>query len=444
MPATSEDAPNSSSDELDSDDQISSEGGRGKRGIKRDTTSSTLIDRVVLEKRDKFQPSAYAQSYGDYEEDEEWTVLSPRGNRDESTTLLGPKRSCFSSIRRHIGFLMCFLALLTFVMAMLVCVVWAVPGIFTDTFIIAPNDTVMAAHEVDTRDTDNILYTLSSLTDEIVNSSESLVIYNGTCNGLRASSVEVHINDTVRLSEAGVMRFAIGRVYLAPASTLDYTIKLSLSSSKVPSDCFATLHLFKDYFDFKSFLSSNNTNQAASSYNFCINSTIHFTLVVKDSPSYYFFALYTANRGQVESVNIQASGTIFYYDPSSFLLNKICHIIPSVNSSCTVPTGHQTYYASVCLLITRGIPYIPGTDPNTIATIAMSNSNPGASGSDDNNDDIIQLKRKVTTYWGINRAAVFVCLFVPMMISCCVLTILTPRRANYGSYIWINRKKPLN
>ena len=89
MPATSEDALSSSSDELDSDDQISSEGGRGRRN-KRDSISSTLIDRVVLEKREKFQPSAYAQSYGDHEEDEEWTVLSPRGNRDESTTLLGP------------------------------------------------------------------------------------------------------------------------------------------------------------------------------------------------------------------------------------------------------------------------------------------------------------------------------------------------------------------
>ena len=88
MPATSEDALSSSSEELDNDDQISSEGGRGRRN-KRDSTSSTLIDRVVLEKREKFQPSPYAQSYGDQEEDEEWTVLSPRGN-NESTTLLGP------------------------------------------------------------------------------------------------------------------------------------------------------------------------------------------------------------------------------------------------------------------------------------------------------------------------------------------------------------------
>lgn len=314
-----------------------------------------------------------------------------------------------------------------------------------DTFVIAPNDTVMAAHEVDTRDTDNILYTLTSLTDETANSSESLVIYNGTCNGLKASSVEVHINDTVELSVVEIERYAVGRLYLAPASTLDYTIKLSLSPSKVPSDCFATLHLFNDYFNFKSFLNSNDTSQAMKGYDFCNSSTVNFTLVVKDSPSYYFFALYTANRGQVESVNIQASGTIFYYDPSSFLLNKICHIIPSVNSSCTVPTGHQTYYAKVCLLITRGTPYIPGTDPDTIATIAMSNSNPDDTNSNDkNNDDIIQLDRKVTTYWGINRAAVFVCLFVPMLISCCVLSILTPRRANYGSYIWVNRKKPLN
>ena len=336
---------------------------------------------------------------------------------------------------------MCFLALLTFVMAMLVCVVWAVPGIFTDMLVVAPNDTVMAAYQVDTRDTDNIQYALSSLIDgEVTNSSESLAIYNGTCDGLTASSVEVHINDSVDVS-AEIQRIAVGRLYLAPDSTLDYTVKLSLSSSKDHPDCFATLHVFKNYDGFTSFLNSNDTNQVILSYNFCNNNTVNFTLVVKDKSSYYFFALYAANRGQVESANVQASGTIFYYDDSSFLLNKVCHITPAINSSCTVPTGHQTDYADVCLLITRGTPYIPGTDPDTIITIAMGNSN---AGDTNNNDDIIQLNRKVTTYWGLNRTAVFVCLFVPLLISCCVLTILTPRRANYGSYIWVNRKKPLN
>jgi hypothetical protein len=341
---------------------------------------------------------------------------------------------------------MCFLALLTFTMAMLVCIIWTVPGIFTDTLIIAPNDTVMAAYQIDTRDTDNVLYTLSSLMGdgEASNSnrySESLVVYNGTCSGLKASSVEVHINDSVDVS-AEIERISVSRLYLVADSTLDYIVKLSLSSGgKAPSDCFATLQVFNDYFNFKSFLDSNDTSQAISSYNFCNNSTINFTLVVKDKPAhYYFFALYTANRGQVTSVNIQASGTIFYYDIESFLLNKVCHLVPPTNSSCKVQTGHQTDNADVCLLITRGTPYIPGTDPdtdtdtNTITTVAVGNDN----------DDIIQFERKRTTYWGLNRAAVFVCLFVPLLISCCVLTILTPRRANYGSYIWISRKKPLN
>lgn len=340
---------------------------------------------------------------------------------------------------------MCFLALLTFIMAMLICVVWAVPGVFTDTLIIAPNDTVMAAYEVDTRDTHNIQYALSSMTSgEATSNAETLVIYNGTCDGLKASSVEVHINDSVDVS-AEIERLAVGRLYLATHSTLDYTVKLSLLSDKAPSDCFATLHIFKSYDSFNSFLDSNDTSQAVLSHDFCNNSTINFTLVVQDDedePSrYYFFGLYAANHGQVKSVNVQASGTIFYYDVSSFLLNKVCHIIPSINSSCKVPTGHVTDYANVCLLITRGTPYIPGTDPDTIATVAMGN---GIAADTGNNNDIIQLKRKVTTYWGLNRAAVFVCLFVPLLISCCVLTILTPRRANYGSYIWVNRKKPLN
>lgn len=144
MPATSEDALSSSSDdELDNDDdQISPGGGRMSR---KGSTSSTLIDRVVQEKRDKFQPSPYAKSYGDYEGDEEWTHLLARDHRDDdddlmtstgpvSATCINPmhaqlfstqltymymymyqgviskllysllqKRSLFSSIRRHIG-----------------------------------------------------------------------------------------------------------------------------------------------------------------------------------------------------------------------------------------------------------------------------------------------------------------------------------------------------
>ena len=142
MPATSEDALSSSSDdELDNDDdQISPGGGRMSR---KGSTSSTLIDRVVQEKRDKFQPSPYAKSYGDYEGDEEWTHLLARDHRDDDDDLMistGPvsatrinpmhaqlfstqltymymyqgvisklpysllqKRSLFSSIRRHIG-----------------------------------------------------------------------------------------------------------------------------------------------------------------------------------------------------------------------------------------------------------------------------------------------------------------------------------------------------
>ena len=85
MSATSEDAL-SSSEKLDND-QVSSLGGGRK---KRDSISSTKIDRVVLENREKFQPSAYAESYDDHEEDEEWTVLSPRDTQDETIALIRP------------------------------------------------------------------------------------------------------------------------------------------------------------------------------------------------------------------------------------------------------------------------------------------------------------------------------------------------------------------
>lgn len=78
MPAIDENTI-SSSEELN-DDQISSNG-TWKR---RDSNTSTKIDHVVLENRERFQPSAYAESYEDQEEDEEWTVLSPRDHRDES------------------------------------------------------------------------------------------------------------------------------------------------------------------------------------------------------------------------------------------------------------------------------------------------------------------------------------------------------------------------
>lgn len=90
MPAISEDALSSSSEEQDNDDQFSPGGGGGGRRTKQDSTSPTLIDRVVLKKREMFQPSPYAQCYGDDEEDEEWAHLLPRDHRDDSTTSVGP------------------------------------------------------------------------------------------------------------------------------------------------------------------------------------------------------------------------------------------------------------------------------------------------------------------------------------------------------------------
>lgn len=101
MPATGDDVLSPSSEELDNDDQLSP---GGERRDKRDTTSSTRIDRVVLEKREKFQPSPYAQSYGDHEGDEEWTHLLPRDHKaDDPTTSMGPvsaavvfKNSCIN------------------------------------------------------------------------------------------------------------------------------------------------------------------------------------------------------------------------------------------------------------------------------------------------------------------------------------------------------------
>ena len=93
MPATSEDALSSSDDEVDNDDQLSpgeeDEGGvgGGRRNKRGSTSSMTLIDRVVLKKREKFQPSPYAQGYGDYEGNEEWTHLLPRDHRDDDLTI---------------------------------------------------------------------------------------------------------------------------------------------------------------------------------------------------------------------------------------------------------------------------------------------------------------------------------------------------------------------
>ena len=340
---------------------------------------------------------------------------------------------------------MCFLATLLFAMAMLVCSIWTIPGVFTDKVVIAPNDTIMAAFEVDTHTTDNILYTLPS--SEMDKKGE-LVFYRQRCDYLDPDSVEVNIEKDINVS-ANVERLELSRLYLREGSSLDYVVNLTLSSPSttqvVPSDCYAAVHLFKDYFAFLSYLESNDTSGVLDTHRFCNTTTLHFTLDALKS-SYYFLGLYTANHGQVESVSFTVSGILFYYD-SSFLYddNLVCTIIPSINSSCTIHTGHVNDVPTVCIVITRGTPNIPGIDPSSASIVAIGNNGIGTDDSYDNNyDDVIRLDRRVTTYWAINRAAVFACLFTPLMIGCCVLTILVPRRNNYGSYVRNSRKKMVN
>ena len=336
---------------------------------------------------------------------------------------------------------MCFLALLTFVMAMLVCVIWIVPGIYMDTVIIASNDTIMAAYEVDPQTTESIVYSLPEMAGEHLEnvSDEELVFYRKVCDYLKPSSVQVHISEVYNVT-ADVERMGIGHLYLANQSSLDYVVNVTLSSpaAKVPQECFASVHLFQDYSDLASFLSSNDTGNAISSHQFCDSSTLRFKLNVRKTASYYFLGLYAANRGQVKSAGIRVDGTIFYYDTTLLGDDIVCHFSPSVNTSCTVPIGHVKDYQNLCILITRGTPNIPGADP---ITVAMGNK--GAT-SNYIEDEIIQFDRMITTYWGLNRVAVFVCLFAPLMMSCCVLTILTPRRTNYGSYVRTNKKKPVD
>ena len=338
---------------------------------------------------------------------------------------------------------MCFLALLTFVMAMLVCIIWAAQGVYTDTIVITPNDTVMAAYEVDRQVTDNILYRISSGKGD-----EELVFYREVCDYIKPSSVEVHINQVFSVSTE-VNRMEIGHLYLVTDSSLHYSVNLTFSSpaTQAPQDCSASVHLFKSYSDLSSFLESNNTKNAVSRHQFCSGeSTLHFTLDVPET-SYYFLGLYVAvDRGQVvKTAGVQINGTIFYYDVSLLNDRIVCRLFPSANKSksCTVPIGNKTLtnYENLCVLITRGSPYIPGTNPGPRAMADTGYSSGSYYMYMYNNDDVVQLERTDTTYWGINRVAVFVCLFVPLMMSCCVLTILSPRRTNYGSYVRTNRKK---
>lgn len=341
---------------------------------------------------------------------------------------------------------MCFLALLTFVMAMLVCIIWAVPGVYTDTIVIGPNDTVMAAYKVDRQVTDNILYHISSSGAHVTkDGDEELVFYCDVCDHIKPSSVKVHVSQVIRVSTE-VKRMEIGHLYLVTDSSLHYTVNLTFSSptARAVQDCSASVHLFKSYSDLSLFLESNDTRNAVSTHQFCRGeSTSHFTLDVPQT-SYYFLGLYIAvDHGQVvKTASVEINGTIVYYDASLLNDKIVCRFFPSAHkSSCTVPIGNKTLtnYENLCVLITRGSPYIPGTDPGPVA---MGNTGYISDSYNMYKDsDVVHLERTDTTYWGINRVAVFVCLFAPLMMSCCVLTILTPRRNNYGSYVRTNRKK---
>ena len=70
---------------------------------------------------------------------------------------------------------MCFFAVVTFIMAMLVCTIWVIQGVFTHIVIVTPNETVMAAYEVDSIITANIVHRVTSTTQ--VEDEENQEIY---------------------------------------------------------------------------------------------------------------------------------------------------------------------------------------------------------------------------------------------------------------------------
>ena len=235
----------------------------------------------------------------------------------------------------------------------------------------------------------------------------------------------------------------ISRLYLAADSSIQYTVNLSRLSpvEESPSSCYASIHLFEDYLSLQSFLSSSNAKCADYSYEFCGNATnVSFSLDVKKS-SYSFLALNLVNPGQVGSVNFTVSGTVYYYNSTLHNDNLVCTLTLPINSTCEIPTSDQSDQAKLCILITRDIPHAPGKASTTVAT---DSHDAPASNIINKDDDVIQLERRRTTFWGINRVYIFACLFIPILMSSCVLTILAPRRANYGAYIRSGRKKIVN
>ena len=338
---------------------------------------------------------------------------------------------------------MCLLATVTFVMAMLVCFIWAIPGVFTNTVVVAPNDTIMAAFDVDSQVTANIVYSLKSTSKGVgeggrnIEDGERLLFYRERCDVIDRFSSKVDSDELVDVP-ADAARMEISRLYLATDSSLDYTVDLSLSSlvEAPPSSCYASLLLFRDYFALKSFVSSNDSRQAVTSYDFCNATRVSFSLDVEKS-SYFFLALYVANLGQVESADVRVRGTVFYYNSSLYEDKLVCTLAPPINSTCQIHMGDETDHANdnnMCILITRGTPNIPGT-------VATGNRDVQVNSVGDNVDDIIQFERRRTTFWGTNRTFVFVCLFIPILLSSCVLALLTLRQANYGAYIRNGRRK---
>ena len=86
-----------------------------------------------------------------------------------------------------------------------------------------------------------------------------------------------------------------------------------------------------------------------------------------------FLALYLATTGQVGSVSLTVSGTVFYYNSTLHDDNLVCVLTSPINSTWEIPTidkSDQAKWPKLCVLITRGIPHAPG---KASIVVAMSN-----------------------------------------------------------------------
>lgn len=173
---------------------------------------------------------------------------------------------------------------------------------------------------------------------------DTLFLYREKCDDLKSliKTRMVDLNYSWTLPREDVDIVILDNQYLLNGSNIKYHINLTISPPGAANYCYEITHVVDEEVD-----------------KICNTSTATFTLsAAKDSYAQVVLSVVKREANfQIQSINVQANGTVYYFDVSPSRDHLVCQLSPPVQTSCLIPIYSVKEIGShknrVCILAQR-------------------------------------------------------------------------------------------